>query len=71
MPGIDDVTAQSRGLGTVLSGEDSIMRRCHGAQDGWQQKAAASQPFGRLIQPSEVQPEKRPITGPCLAPPLT
>jgi hypothetical protein len=40
------------------------MRRCHGAQDGWQQKAAASQPFGRLIQPSEVQPDKFAINEP-------
>jgi NAD(P)-dependent dehydrogenase (short-subunit alcohol dehydrogenase family) len=35
-------------------GEDRIMRLCHGAQDGWLQKAAAEQPFGRLIEPDEV-----------------
>ena len=35
-------------------GEDRIMRLCHGAQDGWLQKAAAEQPFGRLIEPQEV-----------------
>jgi NAD(P)-dependent dehydrogenase (short-subunit alcohol dehydrogenase family) len=35
-------------------GEDSIMRRYHGAQDGWLEKAAAEQPFGRLIDPNEA-----------------
>jgi NAD(P)-dependent dehydrogenase (short-subunit alcohol dehydrogenase family) len=35
-------------------GEDAIMRREHGAQDGWLEKAAAEQPFGRLIKPAEV-----------------
>jgi NAD(P)-dependent dehydrogenase (short-subunit alcohol dehydrogenase family) len=35
-------------------GEDRIMRLNHGAQDGWLDKAAAEQPFGRLIEPREV-----------------
>jgi NAD(P)-dependent dehydrogenase (short-subunit alcohol dehydrogenase family) len=35
-------------------GEDRIMRSEHGAQDGWLEKAAAEQPFGRLIEPAEV-----------------
>jgi NAD(P)-dependent dehydrogenase (short-subunit alcohol dehydrogenase family) len=35
-------------------GEDAIMRRHHGAQDGWLEKAAAEQPFGRLVDPDEV-----------------
>ena len=35
-------------------GEDAIMRRRHGAEDGWLDKAAAGQPFGRLIDPREV-----------------
>jgi NAD(P)-dependent dehydrogenase (short-subunit alcohol dehydrogenase family) len=35
-------------------GEDAIMRRHHGAEDGWLDKAAASQPFGRLLDPQEV-----------------
>jgi NAD(P)-dependent dehydrogenase (short-subunit alcohol dehydrogenase family) len=35
-------------------GEDRIMRLCHGAQDGWLEKAAAEQPFGRLIAPVGV-----------------
>ncbi len=30
------------------------MRRHHGAEDGWLDKAAASQPFGRLLDPQEV-----------------
>ena len=35
-------------------GEDRIMREVHGATDGWLEKAAAEQPFGRLIEPDEV-----------------
>jgi NAD(P)-dependent dehydrogenase (short-subunit alcohol dehydrogenase family) len=35
-------------------GEDAIMRREHGAQDGWLQKAMAAQPFGRLIEAAEA-----------------
>ncbi len=35
-------------------GEDRIMRLYHGAQDGWLEKAAAEQPFGRLIDPNEA-----------------
>lgn len=35
-------------------GEDRIMRQEHGAEDGWLEKAAAAQPFGRLIEPAEV-----------------
>jgi NAD(P)-dependent dehydrogenase (short-subunit alcohol dehydrogenase family) len=35
-------------------GEDAIMRRHHGAQDGWLKEAEQSQPFGRLIDPLEV-----------------
>ena len=35
-------------------GEDRIMRTVHGAADGWLEKAAAEQPFGRLIEPDEV-----------------
>jgi NAD(P)-dependent dehydrogenase (short-subunit alcohol dehydrogenase family) len=35
-------------------GEDAVMRRHHGAQDGWLDKAAAEQPFGRLLDPAEV-----------------
>ena len=35
-------------------GEDAIMRLRHDAQDGWLDQAAASQPFGRLLDPQEV-----------------
>lgn len=35
-------------------GEDRIMRTYHGAEDGWLEKAAAAQPFGRLIDPREA-----------------
>jgi NAD(P)-dependent dehydrogenase (short-subunit alcohol dehydrogenase family) len=35
-------------------GEDRIQREYHGAADGWLAKAAAAQPFGRLIDPQEV-----------------
>jgi NAD(P)-dependent dehydrogenase (short-subunit alcohol dehydrogenase family) len=35
-------------------GEDRIMRLHHGATDGWLEKAAAEQPFGRLIDPHEA-----------------
>jgi NAD(P)-dependent dehydrogenase (short-subunit alcohol dehydrogenase family) len=35
-------------------GEDRVMRLYHGAQDGWHERAAAEQPFGRLIEPAEA-----------------
>ena len=35
-------------------GEDRIMKTYHGAQDGWLEKAASEQPFGRLLDPREV-----------------
>jgi NAD(P)-dependent dehydrogenase (short-subunit alcohol dehydrogenase family) len=35
-------------------GEDRIQREYHGAADDWLVKAAASQPFGRLVDPAEV-----------------
>lgn len=35
-------------------GEDAVMRKYHGAQDGWLEKASAEQPFGRLVDPKEV-----------------
>lgn len=35
-------------------GEDRIMKQYHSAEDNWLEKAAAAQPFGRLIQPEEV-----------------
>ncbi len=35
-------------------GEDRIQREFHGAANDWLEKAAASQPFGRLVDPAEV-----------------
>jgi len=35
-------------------GEDRIQREYHGAADDWLDKAAAEQPFGRLLDPAEV-----------------
>ena len=35
-------------------GEDRIQREFHGAASDWLEKAAASQPFGRLVDPAEV-----------------
>ena len=35
-------------------GEDRIQRAYHGAPDDWLEKAAAAQPFGRLVDPHEV-----------------
>jgi NAD(P)-dependent dehydrogenase (short-subunit alcohol dehydrogenase family) len=42
-------------LGWMASaGEDRIQREFHGAADNWLGKAAAAQPFGRLIDPAEA-----------------
>lgn len=35
-------------------GEERVMRHYHDAKDGWLDEAAASRPFGRLIDPDEV-----------------
>lgn len=35
-------------------GEDRIQREYHGADPNWLEKAAAEQPFGRLLAPEEV-----------------
>jgi NAD(P)-dependent dehydrogenase (short-subunit alcohol dehydrogenase family) len=35
-------------------GEDNIMRRYHGAQDGWKEEAEAKLPTGRLLKVDEV-----------------
>lgn len=35
-------------------GEDNIQRRFHHAPPDWLEKAAAAQPFGRLLDPAEV-----------------
>ncbi|ALP65588.1 SDR family oxidoreductase [Paraburkholderia caribensis] len=42
-------------LGWMASdGEDRIQREFHGAADDWLARAAAAQPFGRLIDPAEA-----------------
>jgi NAD(P)-dependent dehydrogenase (short-subunit alcohol dehydrogenase family) len=35
-------------------GEDAILRKYHQAQDGWLEEASRRQPFGRLVEPTEV-----------------
>ncbi|PVE24839.1 short-chain dehydrogenase [Microvirga sp. KLBC 81] len=35
-------------------GEDKTLRTYHGAQDGWLERAAKEQPFGRLLETAEV-----------------
>jgi NAD(P)-dependent dehydrogenase (short-subunit alcohol dehydrogenase family) len=35
-------------------GEDRTQREYHGADENWLEKAAAAQPFGRLLDPAEV-----------------
>ena len=39
---------------TETEGEDEVQRRFHGAEDGWQERAAARLPMGRLGQPDEI-----------------
>jgi NAD(P)-dependent dehydrogenase (short-subunit alcohol dehydrogenase family) len=39
---------------TETEGEDEIQRGFHGAEDGWQRRAAAGLPMGRLGQPDEI-----------------
>ncbi|MEM7441788.1 MAG: SDR family oxidoreductase [Pseudomonadota bacterium] len=38
----------------ATEGEDRIQREYHGAADDWLEKAAAEQPFGRIIDPMDV-----------------
>ena len=39
---------------TATEGEDAVQRRFHGAEDGWLEQAAASQPMGKLGQVDEI-----------------
>jgi NAD(P)-dependent dehydrogenase (short-subunit alcohol dehydrogenase family) len=39
---------------TDTESEDAIQRRFHGAEDGWQERAAAGLPMGRLGDPVEI-----------------
>lgn len=51
----DHIRVNGLNIGWMATpGEDRIQRTFHGADEGWLQKAAAEQPFGRLLQPEEV-----------------
>ncbi len=51
----DRIRVNGLNIGWMASeGEDRIQRQFHGAADDWLEKAAASQAFGRLIDPNEV-----------------
>lgn len=51
----DRIRVNGLNIGWMASdGEDAIQKSYHGADDNWQEKAAAEQPFGRLIDPKEV-----------------
>ena len=51
----DRIRVNGLNIGWMASdGEDRIQREYHGAPDDWLEKAAAGQPFGRLIDPQEV-----------------
>ena len=39
---------------TLTEGEDAIQRRAHGATDGWEERAGAGLPMGKLGQPEEI-----------------
>jgi NAD(P)-dependent dehydrogenase (short-subunit alcohol dehydrogenase family) len=39
---------------TDTESEDEVQRRFHGAEDGWQERAGATLPMGRLARPEEV-----------------
>ncbi|MCY6381631.1 SDR family oxidoreductase [Hoeflea prorocentri] len=51
----DRIRVNGLNIGWMASdGEDVMQKTYHGATDGWLEKAAAEQPFGRLIEPAEV-----------------
>ena len=51
----DRIRVNGLNIGWMASeGEDRIQREFHGAANDWLEKAAASQPFGRLVDPAEV-----------------
>lgn len=39
---------------TLTEGEDAVQRRAHAATDGWDERAAAKLPMGKLGQPDEI-----------------
>lgn len=51
----DRIRVNGLNIGWMASdGEDTMQKTYHGATEGWLEKAAAEQPFGRLIEPMEV-----------------
>ncbi len=49
------IRVNSLNIGWMASdGEDRIQREYHGAPENWLDEAAKAQPFGRLVDPSEV-----------------
>lgn len=51
----DHIRVNGLNIGWMATpGEDRIQRTFHGAEEDWLRKAAAEQPFGRLLQPEEV-----------------
>lgn len=51
----DRIRVNGINIGWMASdGEHRVQKAYHGAQDDWLEQAAKSQPFGRLIDPSEV-----------------
>lgn len=51
----DRIRVNGLNIGWMASdGEDAMQKSYHGASDDWLEKAAAAQPFGRLIEPTEV-----------------
>jgi NAD(P)-dependent dehydrogenase (short-subunit alcohol dehydrogenase family) len=45
-------------------GEDAVQRKWHGAGEDWLEKAAAAQPFGKLVEPADVAGLVSYLTGP-------
>lgn len=52
---LDRIRVNGLNLGWMNTpGEDAVMRKFHGAQDGWLAEAARRQPYGRLVEPEEA-----------------
>lgn len=51
----DKIRVNCLNIGWMSSDEEDIVqRKYHGAEDGWQEKAGAEMPFGRIIDPNEA-----------------
>ncbi|MEZ6097367.1 MAG: SDR family oxidoreductase [Pirellulaceae bacterium] len=52
---LDHIRVNGLNIGWMnTEGEDVIMKKYHGAKDGWLDEAVKSQPFGRLVEPEEI-----------------